>query len=297
MTRGPGPASHEPDGPGPAGPLPLPPPLPADECDTTVLPVVGAAETGRTAPALPEVPAIADIAAPGRPDVSAVVDAVGAPEEPPARRRPRPSRHMRARADEMARLLSRAPGTGHRERRGLSSVPAAAAVLAAVAVGGVGIALGLDAQRTGAQIALPGLPDVPAEPTPVPETDGTTTVPTVDTGVVGALEPDVSVRVVEPSSVAVDARRAPQPVVPPRATTSSARTRPSATTPRSTTPDRPTTSTPTPRSTASATPRADGGEAAAPREDAAVGSRGLDEVDDGSATSSSPLDGGSTTAN
>ncbi|GAA4904130.1 hypothetical protein EV188_102401 [Actinomycetospora succinea] len=301
MTRARGPAGHEPDGTGgmrapgarPAGP-------PADDAETAALPVVppaglaGPVDAGRPSPAVPEVPAIADIAAPGRPDVDAVV----APEAPAARRRPRPSRHMRARADEMARMLSRAAPAGAR-RRGLSSVPAAAAVMAAVAVGGVGIALGLDAQRTGAEIALPGVPNVPADQTPVPETPEHT-LPTVDTGVVEALDPDEG-RAPEPSSVAASARRAPAPAAPPRATTPTSRHRPTSTTARSTTPDRSTTTTSrTPRSTTpSPTPRADAGTNGGAPEGAAVGSRGLGDLDSDApdpSSSSSPLDGGTTTA-
>ena len=326
MTRAPWPAGHEPSGSGgmrapgsgPAGPL-------ADDRETTVLPVAtpapGPADIGRTSPALPEVPAIADIAAPGRPDVDAVVASEGSarsagspggPAAPGRRRRPRPSRHMRARADEMARMLSRAaPSAAH--RRGLSSLPAAAAVMAAVAVGGVGIALGLDAQRTGAQVALPGVPAVPADQTPVPETpEGT--IPTVDTSVVEALDPDASSRPPEPSSVAASARRAPAPVAPPHATAPTSRPRP--TTARSTTPERSTTtSTRTPRSTtpSSPTPRADAGtdagsdagsdagtDAGSGAAGVPVGSRGLggdgSTSPDASPSSSSPLDGGATTA-
>ncbi|MEJ2861233.1 hypothetical protein [Actinomycetospora flava] len=326
MTRAPWPASHEPNGTGgtrapgsgPAGP-------PPDDRETAVLPVVppgprpgsapgpvpgsvpGPADTGRTPPAVPEVPAIADIAAPGRPDVDAVVAAEGPGATGAAGcRRPRPSRHMRARADEMARMLGRAAPAAR--RRGLSSVPAAAAVMAAVAVGGVGIALGLDAQRTGAELALPGLPAVPAEQTPVPETPAAT-VPTVDTSVVDALDPDASSRVPEPSSAAAAARRAPQPASPPRATAPTSRPRPTSTTARSTTPDRSTTtSTRTPRSStpSSPTPRADAGTSSGAGGgtpgDAAVASRGtggLEDLDSGSGDApapSSPLDGGATTA-
>ncbi|MFC5137769.1 hypothetical protein ACFPK1_05970 [Actinomycetospora rhizophila] len=292
MTRAPWPAGHEPDGtsgsraPGapPAGPS-------ADDGETVVLPVVspapGNTPPGRTPPAVPEVPAIADIAAPGRPDVDAVV----APEQPAAHRRPRPSRHMRARADEMARLISRAAPAATR-RRGLSSLPAAAAVMAAVAVGGVGIALGLDAQRTGAELALPDIPDVPAEQTPVPETpEGT--IATVDTSVVEALDPDVSSRGPEPSSAVAAERRAPQPAAPPRATTT--KPRPTSTTARSTTPERSTTtSSRTPRSTTpSPAPRADTGASSGTGGDA--GDRGLGELDDPGA-SPSALDGAATTA-
>ena len=124
---------------------------------------------------------------------------------------------MRARADEMARLLARATPSS-RTRRGLSSLsslPAVAAVMGAVAVGGVGIALGLDAERTG--VALPDMPDVPAEQTPVPETgEGTGTAeavsPTANTGVVEALEPEAGgARVASPSSVAAEAARPPRP--------------------------------------------------------------------------------------
>lgn len=299
MTRAPWPAGHEPDATGgsrapgarSAGP-------PADDRETVVLPALSPTDAGRPAvpavPAVPEVPAIADIAAPGRPDVDAVV----APEAPPARRRRRPSRHMRARADEMARALSRAAPAAA-GRRGLSSLPAAVAVMGAVAVGGVGIALGLDAQQTGAQIALPGAPAVPAEQTPVPET-GQSSVPTANTGVVEALEPDSSTREAEPSSVAASARRAPQPAAPPRATTPSARPRPTSTTARSTTPERSTTtSTRTPRSTTPrATPRADGGTSGGVPDGAAVGSRGLGDLDEDAAepSSSSALDGGTTGA-
>ncbi|HSK59255.1 MAG TPA: hypothetical protein VK935_09410, partial [Actinomycetospora sp.] len=82
MTPARGPAGREPIGRvGPAEPR-------ADDRETVVLPPV------RPAPAVPEVPAITDLAAPGRPDVDAVV----APEAPPVRRRSRPSRRMRARA-------------------------------------------------------------------------------------------------------------------------------------------------------------------------------------------------------
>jgi hypothetical protein len=257
-----------------------------------VLPVVAPSPTpaDRSAPAVPEVPAIADIAAPGRPDVDAVV----APEEPAAHRRPRPSRHMRARADEMARLLSRATPAGPR-RRGVSSLPAAAAVMAAVAVGGVGIALGLDAQRTGAELALPGIPDVPAEQTPVTETPGRT-VPTVDTGVVEALDPDAASRAPEPSSAA--ARRAPQPAAPPRATTTTPRPRPTSTTVRSTTPDRSTTtSSRTPRSTTpTPSPRADTGASSGTGDEPTAGGRGLGDLGSDPAASSAPADGGATAA-
>ena len=243
-------------------------------------------------------PAIADLAAPGRPDVDAVV----AVEEVPARRRRRPSRHMRARADEMARLLARATPSS-RSRRSLSSLPAAAAVMAAVAVGGVGIALGLDAQRTG--VALPDVPDVPAEQTPLPETGETTdgaagTVaasPTVNTGVVDALDPDAAgVREASPSSVAAEAPRVP--AGPPRATTPTSR--PRGTSPAPSTRAEPTgsSSSPTPRSTSTTgpTPRSDGTDGSAePDESPEVGSRGPDDLgsDD---TEDLPLDGGDATA-
>jgi hypothetical protein len=234
---------------------------------------------------VPEVPAIADLAAPGRPDVDAVVPL----EEPPARRRPRPSRHMRARADEMAHLLAR-PAPPARRRRGVSSLPAAAAVLAAVAVGGVGIALGLDAQRTGQQLALPDAPTVPPEQTPVPETGDGSTAPTVDTGVVRALDPDAAGAVgARPSSAA--AARTPARAAPPRAATASPR-RTASSTPRSTTPsERTTTSVRPPRSTTSPrpTPRAD--------DDGGAAADSRDPVDlDDAATSSGPLDDGDTTA-
>ena len=125
---------------------------------------------------------------------------------------------MRARADEMAHLLARAAPSSRTRRKlsSLSSLPAVAAVMGAVAVGGVGIALGLDAERTG--VALPDMPDVPAEQTPVPETgEGTGTAeavrPTVNTGVVEALEPDAGgAQDVSPSSVAAEAAR-PAPAV------------------------------------------------------------------------------------
>jgi hypothetical protein len=227
---------------------------------------------------VPEVPAIADLAAPGRPDVDAVV----AGEEPPAPRRPRPSRHMRARADEMARLLARAAPPARR-RRGVSSLPAAAAVLAAVAVGGVGIALGLDAQRAGQQLALPDAPTVPAEQAPVPETGGHDSIPTVDTGVVAALEPGATEAGGARPSSAAAAARTPAPAAPPRVSTTSPRR--TTTTPRATTPTDRTTPPAggTSRSTTSPrpTPRADeDGGAGDPAED-----RGPVDLDDGGATS------------
>jgi hypothetical protein len=292
VTRAPGPAAHEPDGarlthaPGTGAPRD-----PAD-APTVALPVVrpGTAPAPRpverTAPAVPEVPAIADLAAPGRPHVDAVVD-----DEEPARRRPRPSRHMRARADEMARLLARAaPSSSSRTRRGLSSLPAVAAVMGAVAVGGVGIALGLDAERTG--VALPDMPDVPAEQTPVPETgEGTGTAeavrPTVNTGVSEALEPDAGgAQVASPSSVAAEAAR-PAPAGPPRATAPTTRPR-STTSPTPSTRAEPTTATssPTPRSTSSPRPttRSDG--AGGSDQGSAADERGLDGLGDGSGAGS-----------
>ena len=255
MTRAPGPAGREPDG----ARLTHAPSTGAGPADapTVTLPVVrpGAAPPSveRAAPAVPEVPAIADLAAPGRPDVDAVVD-----DEEPAARRPRPSRHMRARADEMAHLLARAAPSSRTRRKlsSMSSLPAVAAVMGAVAVGGVGIALGLDAERTG--VALPDMPDVPAEQTPVPETgEGTGTAetvsPTANTGVVEALEPEAAgARIVSPSSVAAEAAR---PAPPPRATTPTSRPR-GTTSPTPSTRAEPTTvtSSPTPRSTSSPVP-------------------------------------------
>ena len=302
MTRAPGPAAQEPDGarrthaPGTGAPR-----GPAD-APTVALPVVrpGSAPAPppveRAAAAVPEVPAIADLAAPGRPDIDAVVE-----DEEPAGRRPRPSRHMRARADEMARMLARAAPSS-RTRRGLSSLsslPAVAAVMGAVAVGGVGIALGLDAERTG--VALPDMPDVPAEQTPVPETgEGTGTAeavsPTVNTGVVEALEPDAGgARVASPSSVAAEAAR-PAPAGPPRATTPTSRLR-STTSPTPSTRAEPTTvtSSPTPRSTSSPRPttRSDGADES--DQGSAADERGLDGLEDGSG-SGSPFDGEDATA-
>jgi len=269
VTRARGPAGREPIGGGPSRPH-------ADDRETAVLPPVRPAP--RAAPVVPEVPAIADLAAPGRPDVDAVVT----PEAPPARHRPRPSRRMRARADEMARLLSPA---GRRPRRGLSSVPAAAAVMAAVAVGGVGIALGLDAQRTGQQVALPEIPEVPAEQTPVdtgPVGDGGTTptagtslLDTADDGV--GAEGDVARRTAEPSAAAAPraTRGAPASTARPRATTP-------------TRADDPTSSTSTPRSTTSVHPSTraddpDDPDDPAPRDRRdTVGSRGLGDRGSGS---------------
>ncbi|MDD7919770.1 hypothetical protein [Actinomycetospora callitridis] len=290
MTRAPGPAAREPDGARLTHvPTTVAPRGPAD-APTVALPVVrpGAAPptVGRAAPAVPEVPAIADLAAPGRPDVEAVVA-----DDEPAPRRPRPSRHMRARADEMAHLLARATPSS-RTRRGLSSLsflPAVAAVMGAVAVGGVGIALGLDAQRTG--VALPDMPDVPAEQTPVPETgEGTGTAgavsPTVNTGVVEALEPDAGgARVASPSSVAAEAAR-PAPAGPPRATTPTSRPR-STPSPTPSTRAEPTTvtSSPTPRSTSPRpTTRSDGADES--DRGSAAAERGLDGLEDGPGTRS-----------
>lgn len=301
MTRAPGPAGRESDGArlthAPAtgahrGPADAP---------TVALPVVrpGAAPTRprveRAAPAVPEVPAIADLAAPGRPDVDAVVD-----DGESAPRRPRPSRHMRARADEMARLLARATPSS-RARRGLSSLsslPAVAAVMGAVAVGGVGIALGLDAERTG--VALPDMPDIPAEQTPVPETgDGTgtgteTVSPTANTGVVEALEPDAGgARVASPSSVAAEAAR-PAPAGPPRATTPTSRPRSTTSpTPSTRTEETTATSSPTPRSTSSPRPttRSDGPDES---DESTADERGLDVEDAPGA--GSPFDGEDATA-
>jgi hypothetical protein len=272
VTRAPGPASHEPVGP--AG----------DDRETAVLPPVRAARRAGPAPAVPEVPAIADIAAPGRPDVGTVLT----PEAPSARRRPRPSRRMRARADEMARVLSRA-APGASRRRGLSSVPAAAAVMAAVAVGGVGIALGLDAQRTGQQIALPEVPRVPAEQTPVssePVTDGAA-APTAGTSLLGAVERgdgDTARPSAEASRTSAAAPRATRGDVPAPGTTS----RPRTTTP--TTAGDPTTSRSTPRSTTpSPSTRADDDGA---RRDTDGDSRDLDDL----GARSDPLDRGGTGA-
>jgi hypothetical protein len=218
------------------------------------------------------VPAIADLAAPGRPDVDAVVTR----EAPPARRRPRPSRRMRARADEMARVLA---SSGRRPRRGLSSVPAAAAVMAAVAIGGVGIALGLDAQRAGQQVALPEIPEVPAERTPVdtgPGGHGGTTT-TAGTSLLDAADDGdgtAARRTAEPSAAAA-----------PRATRGAPATtaRPRATAP--TRADEPTSSTSTPRSTTSVRPstRAEDPDDPAPRDRrATVGSRGIGDLEPGS---------------
>ena len=276
MTRAPGPAGREPDG---ARLTHAPSTGPAD-APTVTLPVVrpGAApappSAERAAPAVPEVPAIADLAAPGRPDVDAVID-----DEEPAARRPRPSRHMRARADEMAHLLARAAPSSRTRRKlsSMSSLPAVAAVMGAVAVGGVGIALGLDAERTG--VALPDMPDVPAEQTPVPETGhGTGTAetvsPTANTGVVDALEPEAAgARIVSPSSVAAEAARP----APPRATTPTSRPR-GTTSPTPSTRAEPTTvtSSPTPRSTSSRPTTRSGGP---------------DESDQGSAADERGLDG------
>ncbi len=268
MTRARGPAGREPIGGGPSRPH-------ADDRETAVLPPVHPAP--RAAPAVPEVPAIADLAAPGRP----AVDAVVTPEAPPARRRPRPSRRMRARADEMVRVLSptgrppRAPTTGR----------AAAAVMAAVAVGGVGIALGLDAQRTGQQLALPEIPDVPAEQTPVDTgpvgaggttpTAGTSLLDTADDGV--GAEGDVARRTAEPSAAAAPraTRGAPDTTARPRATTPSRA-------------DDPTSSTSTPRSTTSVRPSTRADEPDDPDDPAprdrrdTVGSRGLGDPRPGS---------------
>jgi hypothetical protein len=208
------------------------------------------------------VPAIADLAAPGRPDVDAVVTR----EAPPARRRPRPSRRMRARADEMARVLA---SSGRRPRRGLSSV----------AGGGVGIALGLDAQRAGQQVALPEIPEVPAERTPVdtgPGGHGGTTT-TAGTSLLDAADDGdgtAARRTAEPSAAAA-----------PRATRGAPATtaRPRATAP--TRADEPTSSTSTPRSTTSVRPstRAEDPDDPAPRgRRATVGSRGIGDLEPGS---------------
>jgi hypothetical protein len=299
VTRAPGPAAHEPDGarlthaPNTGAPR-----APAD-APTVVLPVVrpGTAPAPppveRAAPAVPEVPAIADLAAPGRPAVDAVID-----DDEPARRRPRPSRHMRARADEMAHLLARATPSS-RTRRRLSSLSSVAAVMGAVAVGGVGIALGLDAERTG--VALPDMPDVPAEQTPVPETgEGTATAeavaPTVNTGVVGALEPEAGgARDASPSSVAAEAAR-PAPAGPPRASTPTSRLR-GTTSPTPSTRAEPTTvtSSPTPRSTSSHRPttRSDGADES--DQGSAGDEHGLDGLEDGRGAGS-PFDGEDATA-
>lgn len=152
------------------GPLPH---LAASD-DTEVLPRVPAP------PGVPEVPALADLAGPGRPSVDAVAGhrPPGDPDASPRTRRP--TRSMRARADEMARVLDRAAARGSTRR--LTSLPAAVAVAGAVAVGGVGLALGIAAERTGEQLALPGMPDVPAEPMP-PPADST------DPGATGVLDP------------------------------------------------------------------------------------------------------------
>jgi len=150
---------------------------------------------------------------------------------------------MRARADEMARVLN---PTGRRPRRGLSSVPAAAAMAAAVVVGGVGIALGLEAQRTGQEIALPEIPEVPAEQTPVgpdPVTGGGTT-PTAGTSLLEkAGDEDAARADVAPSSVAAPraTRGAPATTARPRPT-------------RSTRADGPTSSTSTSRTATSTRP-------------------------------------------
>jgi hypothetical protein len=308
VTRAPGPAGHEPDGSNGTDGTALTRaprtsvPGPAADAPTVALPVAGPVvdavvdAADRAAPAVPEVPAIGDLAAPGRPDVDAVVEAAGEP----ARRRPRPSRHMRARADEMARLLARATPS-RRTRRSLSSLPAVAAVMGAVAVGGVGIALGLDAQRTG--VALPDVPDVPAEQTPVPETgDGTAgpvaAAPTVNTGIVEALEPDAGeTRRASPSSVAAEARPTPAPAGPPRATTPTSRPR-ATTSPTTSTRAEPTTGTssPTPRSTSSPRPttQSDATDGAGQR--SAADDDGPDGLGD-EPTTGPPLDDGNATAN
>ncbi|GAA4802362.1 hypothetical protein GCM10023200_44410 [Actinomycetospora chlora] len=254
MTRAPGPAAREPGEDGGTRASTSGPDASPDAPTVAFRP--SAPPPSRPAPAVPEVPALADIAAPGRPAVEAVVT----PEEPPAPgRRRRPSRHMRARADEMARLLARAAPSGRTARRGLHSLPAAAAVLTAVAVGGVGIALGLDAQRAGQQLALPQAPTIPDGGTPVPEPGGSTTVTRVDAGIVGALVPrppaDAGAPAPRPSSAAATAPRT-APAVP-RATTPTTRPRPTPTTARSTTP-RPTTSTPRSTTSPRPTPRAEG---------------------------------------
>ncbi|WP_433785940.1 hypothetical protein ACQPX6_05235 [Actinomycetospora sp. CA-101289] len=267
MTRAPEPAGPAIARRGPQEPL-------ADDRATVVLPPARPAPRAKPPepprPAVPEVPAIADLAAPGRPDV----DAVLTPEAPPAHRWPRPSRRMRARADEMARVLSPA---GRRPRRGLSSVPAAAAVMAAVAVGGVGIALGLDAQRTGQQVELPDIPQVPAEQAPIgagPVGDAGTT-PTARTSLLDTVDDgdaprgETARRAAEPSAAAAPrATRAPATTARPRPTTSTRAGSPSSSTgtPRSTTTERPTT-------------RADDPDEESPgNREATEGDRGLDDL-------------------
>lgn len=73
-------------------------------------------------------------------------------------RGPRPSRQMRARAEQMAELLDQAAARPARSRRrGAASLSGALLGLSAIAIGGVGVVLGLDPESAGQQLSLPGL--------------------------------------------------------------------------------------------------------------------------------------------
>lgn len=74
----------------------------------------------------------------------------------------RPSRHMRERAEEMADLLAvAAPAVRQRRRRRSAAIPAAVMALGALTVGGVGVAVSLEAAPGGPDtaLALPTGPD------------------------------------------------------------------------------------------------------------------------------------------
>ncbi len=286
MTRGPVPQPRPgPNAaPGTSRPAAWPRTSAAGDDDTVVLPPVDDRPTLVTsgpllprspdpdasppaAAGVPEVPALADLAGPGRPPVDMVAGLTPGDDGVTAGSRPRevrPSRSMRARADEMARLLERAaPRAGSRRR--LSSLPAAVAVAGAFAVGGVGLALGLDAQRTGQQLALPPMPALPAEGVPaVPgepgsgprSTDALAPAPPATVGPAAGVVRDVPpVRTAAPRAPARTApapRDVAAPGTTPDVTPTTTRT---SRTPRSTTSAEPTS----PRSTgAGAVPRRSG---------------------------------------